>query len=218
MMVLNSGSTVSSSGSSPSAGWLREARPDLPEAYTTGTSRTASRSRSGTSSARSEARPSRRSVASPTTWSMRASGRSTLLTTRITGSFAASALRSTKRVCGSGPSEESTSSTTPSTMDRARSTSPPKSACPGVSITLMVIPSGSPTAAAVGPVYRIAVFFARMVMPFSRSRSPESIARSSCFSWSPNAPPWVSMASTMVVLPWSTWATIATLRRSVRRV
>ena len=35
---------------------------------------------------------------------MRASGRSTLLTTRITGSRASSALRSTKRVCGSGPS------------------------------------------------------------------------------------------------------------------
>ena len=36
---------------------------------------------------------------------MRASGRSTLFTTRITGSRAWSALRSTKRVCGSGPSD-----------------------------------------------------------------------------------------------------------------
>jgi hypothetical protein len=35
--------------------------------------------------------------------SIRASGRSTLLTTRITGSRASSALRRTKRVCGSGP-------------------------------------------------------------------------------------------------------------------
>ena len=35
--------------------------------------------------------------------SIRASGRSTLLTTRITGSRASSALRSTNRVCGSGP-------------------------------------------------------------------------------------------------------------------
>ena len=35
---------------------------------------------------------------------MRASGRSVLLTSRMTGSFASSALRSTKRVCGSGPS------------------------------------------------------------------------------------------------------------------
>ena len=57
---------------------------------------------------------------------------------------AASALRSTKRVCGSGPSEASTSSTTPSTIDRPRSTSPPKSAWPGVSMTLMtiIVPSG----------------------------------------------------------------------------
>ena len=62
---------------------------------------------------------------------MRASGRSTLLTTRITGSRASSALRSTKRVCGSGPSEASTSSSTPSTIVSPRSTSPPKSAWPG---------------------------------------------------------------------------------------
>ena len=61
-------------------------------------------------------------------------GRSTLLTTRITGSSASSALRSTKRVCGSGPSEASTSSSTPSTIVRPRSTSPPKSAWPGVSM------------------------------------------------------------------------------------
>src|SRR5699024_12742231 len=45
-----------------------------------------------------------------------------LLTTRITGSFAASAFPSTNRVCGSGPSEESTRSTTPSTMESPRST------------------------------------------------------------------------------------------------
>ena len=38
----------------------------------------------------------------------------------------------------SGPSEASTSSSTPSTIDRARSTSPPKSACPGVSTMLIV--------------------------------------------------------------------------------
>ena len=62
---------------------------------------------------------------------MRASGRSTLLMTRITGSRASSALRSTKRVCGSGPSAASTSSSTPSTIASARSTSPPKSAWPG---------------------------------------------------------------------------------------
>ena len=55
-------------------------------------------------------------------------------------------------------------------------------------------------------------------MPFSRSRSPESMTRSSTLSaWcAVKAPVWRSMASTSVVLPWSTWATIATLRRSLR--
>ncbi|CAM5462984.1 hypothetical protein SCALM49S_03421 [Streptomyces californicus] len=61
---------------------------------------------------------------------------------RMTGIRAESALRSTKRVWGSGPSEASTSSTTASTIDRPRSTSPPKSAWPGVSMMLIVI--GSP--------------------------------------------------------------------------
>src|SRR4051794_14674703 len=72
-------------------------------------------------------------------------------------------------------------------------------------------PSGAP-----GPVQRTAVFFARMVMPFSRSRSFESIARSSTCWCSPKEPVCQSMASTRVVLPWSTWATIAMLRRSSR--
>ena len=44
-----------------------------------------------------------------------------------------SAFRKTNRVCGSGPSEASTSRSTPSTIDNVRSTSPPKSAWPGVS-------------------------------------------------------------------------------------
>ena len=48
-----------------------------------------------------------------------------------------SALRSTNRVCGSGPSDASTSSITPSTIDSVRSTSPPKSAWPGVSTMLI---------------------------------------------------------------------------------
>jgi hypothetical protein len=78
-------------------------------------------------------------------------------------------------------------------MDNPRSTSPPKSACPGVSTTLMVTgPSG---------VDRVtAVFLAKIVMPFSRSRSPESRTRST--SVRPvTAPDWRSMASTSVVLP-----------------
>ena len=57
-------------------------------------------------------------------------------------------------------------------------------------------------------------------MPFSRSRSIESMTRSltdpSSAWWVENAPDCQSMASTSVVLPWSTWATIATLRRSSR--
>ena len=46
----------------------------------------------------------------------------------VFGRCASSVLRSTKRVCGSGPSLSSTRSSTPSTMANARSTSPPKSA------------------------------------------------------------------------------------------
>ncbi len=53
-------------------------------------------------------------------------------------------------------------------------------------------------------------------MPFSRSRSPESIARSSTCWCSPNAPACQSILSTRVVFPWSTWATMATLRMSPR--
>ena len=136
---------------------------------------------------------------------MRASGRSTLLMTRMTGRFASSALRSTNLVCGSGPSDASTSSTTPSTMDRPRSTSPPKSAWPGVSMMLTV-----------RPPCLTAVFFARIVMPFSRSRSLESMTRSSTWACAPNALDCHSIASTSVVLPWSTCATMATLRRSSR--
>src|SRR4029079_4710336 len=67
------------------------------------------------------------------------------------------------------------------------------------------------------PLCRTAVFFARIVMPFSRSRSIESMTRSLTSWFSRNAPDCHSIASTSVVLPWSTWATMATLRRSSRR-
>ena len=153
----------------------------------------------------SASRSRKSSSTSWTTSSMRASGRSTLLTTSTTGSRASRALRSTNRVWGRGPSEASTSSRTPSTMVRPRSTSPPKSACPGVSMMLILT-----------PLWRTAVFLARMVMPFSRSRSPESMTRSLTDWLSRNAPDCQSMASTRVVLPWSTWATMATLRMSSR--
>src|SRR3954471_9578295 len=52
-----------------------------------------------------------------------------------------------------------------------------------------------------------------MVMPRSRSRSLESIARSATFWFSRNEPDCCSRRSTSVVLPWSTWAMMATLRR-----
>src|ERR1039457_4004329 len=51
-----------------------------------------------------------------------------------------------------------------------------------------------------------------MVMPRSRSRSLESITRSATCSLARNVPDWRSMASTRVVLPWSTWAMMAILR------
>src|SRR5215469_8942312 len=59
----------------------------------------------------------------------------------------------------------------------------------------------------------MAVFLARMVMPRSRSNSFESITRSTCCSLARQMPLWFSMASTRVVLPWSTCAMMAILRR-----
>src|SRR6185312_7800085 len=51
-----------------------------------------------------------------------------------------------------------------------------------------------------------------MVMPRSRSKSLESMTRSATTSLERNAPLWRNMASTSVVLPWSTWAMMAILR------
>src|SRR3954447_13468266 len=53
-------------------------------------------------------------------------------------------------------------------------------------------------------------------MPRSRSWSIESMTRSVTSSWAEKTPDWRSIASTSVVLPWSTCAMIATLRMSVR--
>src|SRR6202044_1022589 len=58
----------------------------------------------------------------------------------------------------------------------------------------------------------MAVFLARMVMPRSRSSSFESITRSATDSLARNVPLCFSMASTRVVLPWSTCAMMAMLR------
>ena len=52
-----------------------------------------------------------------------------------------------------------------------------------------------------------------MVIPRSRSRSFESMTRSATTSFSRNVPAWRSMWSTSVVLPWSTWATMAMFRK-----
>ena len=148
--------------------------------------RPGSRARRGSGSRRAGRGTARRSRRRPRL--IRASGRSTLLTTSTTGRSALSALRSTNRVWGSGPSLASTSSTMPSTIDSPRSTSPPKSAWPGVSMMLIVIGSPPVASAAAGPAYGTAVFLARIVMPFSRSSSPESIARSSTCWCSPKEP------------------------------
>src|SRR4029079_17946145 len=51
-----------------------------------------------------------------------------------------------------------------------------------------------------------------MVIPFSRSRSLESIALSCTCSLARNVPVWRKRKSTSVVLPWSTWAMMAMLR------
>ncbi len=112
-----------------------------------------------------------------------------------------SALPTTNLVCGIGPSAASTSTIAPSTIDRIRSTSPPKSAWPGVS-TMLTRTSFHTTEVAL----------ARMVMPRSRSRSFESITRSATRWLSRNAPDCCKSRSTSVVLPWSTWAMMAMLR------
>ena len=117
------------------------------------------------------------------------------------------ALRRTNFVWACGPSYASTTSSTPSTIFMMRSTSPPKSAWPGVSTILIWYLSHLSEA-----------FLARMVIPFSFSRSIESMTRSSSFSWAWKVPDCRSSWSTRVVLPWSTWAMIATLRMFSMRV
>ena len=108
----------------------------------------------------------------------------------------------TKRVCGIGPSIASTRISTESTIDSTRSTSPPKSAWPGVSTMLMRL-----------PFQVMAVFLDRIVMPRSFSWSLLSITRSASTVRSLKVPDCFSRQSTRVVLPWSTWATMAMLRR-----
>ncbi len=147
----------------------------------------------------------KRSKHSLTTSLGRASGLSTLLTQTIGLRPIFSALPTTNLVCGIGPSAASTSTIAPSTIDRMRSTSPPKSAWPGVSTMLTRT-----------PFHTTEVALARMVMPRSRSRSLESITRSATRWFSRNAPDCCSRRSTSVVLPWSTWAMMAMFLSFIR--
>ena len=151
-------------------------------------------------------RLAKRSNTSFTTSLWRSSGRSILLMQTMGLRPILRAFCSTNLVCGIGPSAASTSSTAPSTMLRMRSTSPPKSAWPGVSTMLMRVS------------FQLSeVTLARMVMPRSRSRSFESMARSATFWLSRKEPDWDSRRSISVVLPWSTWAIIAILRKFMGR-
>ena len=140
---------------------------------------------------------------SSTTCSGRADGLSILFTTTIGTKCCSNAFFKTKRVCGIVPSYASTTKTTPSTIFMIRSTSPPKSACPGVSMMLIFV-----------PLYSTAVFFAKIVIPRSFSIAFESIARSCNWVWLSNVWDCFNNSSTNVVFPWSTWAIIATLRIS----
>ena len=131
-----------------------------------------------------------RSNTSFTTSVMRASGLSTLLMQTIGLRPILRALPTTNFVCGIGPSAASTSTMALSTIERMRSTSPPKSAWPGVS-TMLTRTSLQSTEVAL----------ARIVMPRSFSRSLESITRSATRWFSRKAPDCCRRRSTNVVLP-----------------
>ena len=128
-------------------------------------------------------------------------GLSTLFTTTRGFKPISRAFCNTKRVCGMGPSKASTRRMHPSAMFSTRSTSPPKSECPGVSMMFIFVSR-----------YMMDTFLDRMVMPRSRSNSLlSSISSPDCWL-SRNRFPAKSILSTRVVLPWSTCAIIAMLR------
>jgi len=132
-IVSSSGRIEAPSGASPPGGSSRAAQPCLAEAYSTGKS-------SCSSVAPSDAKRSNSwEWTSPQRCAV-AEGRSALFRTTMGVSPRASALPSTNLVWLSGPSDASTSSTAPSTIPSTRSTSPPKSACPGVSTAFTVWP------------------------------------------------------------------------------
>mmetsp|Transcript_56341 Transcript_56341/g.151631 ORF Transcript_56341/g.151631 Transcript_56341/m.151631 type:complete len:201 (+) Transcript_56341:544-1146(+) len=100
----------------------------------------------------------------------------------------------TNFVCGMGPSCASTNSTHASAMFKMRSTSPPKSACPGVSMRLILT-----------PLYSRAAFLAKIVIPRSASKTLLSMDAKAASSL-----PRVCFMRLFesVVLPWSTWPTV----------
>mmetsp|Transcript_53152 Transcript_53152/g.172869 ORF Transcript_53152/g.172869 Transcript_53152/m.172869 type:complete len:300 (+) Transcript_53152:852-1751(+) len=111
------------------ASWsVRAQKPCFPDAYSVGYS-------SCSSLVAMVAKTSK--ISFSTSPSSRTCGRSTLLMTTIGFIFGCDmAFCSTNFVWAFGPSTMSTSKTTPSTIDKTRSTSPPKSAWPGVSTML----------------------------------------------------------------------------------
>ena len=133
------------------------------------------------------------------------SGLSILLITTIGFSPRFRDFLRTNLVWGIGPSKASTRRSTPSTIFKILSTSPPKSACPGVSTIFIFI-----------SLYRMDVFLARIVIPLSFSRSLESMTLSVIASFALNIPLCLSIPSTRVVLPWSTWAIMAMFLMSLR--
>ena len=136
---------------------------------------------------------------SSTTFAGFAPGLSILFITTIGFKFNDNDFFKTSLVCGIAPSKASTRRTTPSTIFKTLSTSPPKSACPGVS-TIFILMS----------LYITDVFLAKIVIPLSFSKSFESITLSATCSFVLKVPLCLNSASTNVVLPWSTCAIIAT--------
>ena len=194
--VRNSGSrSAESAGIAPSGGRSQEATPARAQAYTTGKS---SRSPGASGSQVEEQLVG-------LVHHLRDPGiRPVHLFARTIGRWAA-APRSTNRVCGSGPSLASASGTRRPWWPAHLATEV------GVAeVSMMLMVSSHRRSAGTAAV------FLWIVMPFSaqihriQHRSPSSPRR-------PAAPAWRSIASTRVVLPWSTCATMATLRRSVRR-
>ena len=162
--------------------------PFFADAYITGKS---SWSSSAPSSINSSNTPS-------TAFSGFAPGLSILFTTTIGFNPKLNDFLSTVLVCGIVPSYASTKRSTPSTILSTLSTSPPKSACPGVSTIFIFI-----------SLYITDVFLAKIVIPLSFSCASESITLSSTCSFVLNTPLCFNNSFTSVVFPWSTWAIIA---------